>query len=59
MVALALPLISFVYSAWGFDALFRVLAFAALVILVSAASLPASLPIFTPGNSVPGKPVKA
>jgi MFS family permease len=47
-LAMALPLISFVYSGWGFDALFRVLTFAALVILVSAACLPARLPNFTP-----------
>ena len=47
-LALALPLISFVYSSWGFDALFRVLAFAAFVILVAVACLPRQLPSFTP-----------
>ncbi len=45
-LALALPLISFVYSGWGFDALFRVLTFAALIILIAAACLPARLPSF-------------
>ncbi len=46
-LAMALPLISFVYSSWGFDGLFRVLTLAALVILVSAACLPARLPNFS------------
>lgn len=45
-LALALPLISLVYSNWGFDVLFRVLSLAALVILVCAACLPARLPSF-------------
>lgn len=45
-LALALPLISLVYSNWGFDVLFRVLSLAALVILVCAACLPARLPNF-------------
>jgi MFS family permease len=50
-LALALPLISFVYSSWGFDTLFRVLAVSALVILVSAALLPRQLPTFVPAVS--------
>ena len=45
-LALALPFISFVYSNWGFDSLFRVLAVAALVILIAASLLPAKLPNF-------------
>lgn len=47
-LALALPLISFVYASWGFDALFHLLAFAALVILATVSLLPARLPTFTP-----------
>ncbi len=45
-LALSLPLISFVYSNWGFDALFRVLTLAALIILIAVACLPVRLPNF-------------
>ena len=45
-LALSLPLISFVYSSWGFDALFRVLTLAALIILIAVACLPVRLPNF-------------
>jgi len=44
-LALTLPLIAVVYANWGFDALFRILAGAALVILVAVAFLPRRLPI--------------
>ena len=54
-LALALPLISFVYANWGFDALFRLLAVAALVILAAAACLPARLPSLTPAAPIPAK----
>jgi predicted MFS family arabinose efflux permease len=43
-LALALPLIAFVYGRWGFDALFRVLAVSAAVILVAVFLLPQRLP---------------
>ncbi len=44
VLAIALPLIAFVYDNWGFDTLFRILAFAALIILLAAALLPRKLP---------------
>ncbi len=44
VLALTLPLIAFVYETWGFDSLFRILAAAALVILVAVAALPRRLP---------------
>jgi len=44
VLALALPLIAFVYDAWGFDTLFRLLAVTALVILIAVACLPKRLP---------------
>ena len=44
VLALSLPLIAFVHQAWGFDALFRILAGAAAVILVIVAALPRRLP---------------
>jgi MFS family permease len=40
----ALPLIAFVYESWGFDALFRVLAASAAVILAAVLMLPQRLP---------------
>jgi len=43
-LAATLPLIAFVYDAWGFDTLFRILAGAALVILAAVALLPRKLP---------------
>jgi len=44
VLAAALPLISFVYQNWGFDALFRVLAVSAAVILAAVMLLPRKLP---------------
>ena len=44
VLAATLPLIAFVYDNWGFDTLFRILAVAALVILVAVAILPKRLP---------------
>jgi MFS family permease len=43
-LAASLPLIAFVYETWGFDTLFRVLAGAALVILIGVAFLPRRMP---------------
>jgi MFS family permease len=43
-LALTLPLVGFVYDRWGFDTLFRVLAAAALLILIAVACLPRRLP---------------
>ena len=48
MFALALPLISFVHDRWGFDALFRLLAMSAAIILAATLLLPRSLPTSTP-----------
>ena len=39
-----LPFISWVHERWGFDALFRILSAAAVVILIAASLLPARLP---------------
>jgi len=44
VLAAALPLIAFIYENWGFDALFRVLAVSAAVILAAVAMLPRRLP---------------
>jgi MFS family permease len=44
VLALALPLIAFVYENWGFDALFRVLAVSAAIILGAVLMLPRRLP---------------
>jgi MFS family permease len=44
VLAASLPLIAFVYERWGFDALFRVLAVSAAVILAAVAMLPRRLP---------------
>ncbi len=44
VLAVALPLIAFVYENWGFDTLFRILAGAGLVILLAAMILPKRLP---------------
>lgn len=44
VLALALPLIAFVYENWGFDALFRVLAVSAAIILSAVLMLPRRLP---------------
>ena len=43
-LALALPIISFVYGDYGFDTLFRLMASAAAVIFVAVACLPSRLP---------------
>ena len=44
VLAASLPMIAFVHSNWGFDALFLILAAAALVILVAVFTLPKKLP---------------
>jgi MFS family permease len=44
VLAATLPLIAFVYERWGFDALFRVLALSAAVILAAVLLLPQRLP---------------
>ncbi len=44
VLAAALPLIAFIYEGWGFDALFKVLAVAATLILLAAWQLPLKLP---------------
>ncbi|MEX0286705.1 MAG: MFS transporter [Paracoccaceae bacterium] len=44
VLALTLPLVAYVYGTWGFDMLFRILAAAALVILLAVAALPKRLP---------------
>ncbi len=44
VLAAALPLIAFIYEHWGFDALFRVLAVSAAVILGAVLMLPQRLP---------------
>jgi MFS family permease len=48
VLAAALPLIAFVYESWGFDALFRVLALSAAVILAAVSLLPRRLPAARP-----------
>jgi MFS family permease len=45
VLAAALPLIAFIYENWGFDALFRVLAVAALLILAAVWQLPQRMPV--------------
>jgi MFS family permease len=44
VLAASLPLIAFIHESWGFDALFRVLALSAAVILGAVAMLPRKLP---------------
>jgi MFS family permease len=44
VLAAALPLIAFIYEHWGFDALFRVLAVSAAIILGAVLMLPHRLP---------------
>ena len=48
VLALALPLIAFVYDTWGFDTLFRILAATALVIFIAVTCLPRRLPTAEP-----------
>ena len=43
-LAAALPLIALIHENWGFDALFRILSAAALVILIAVSLLPRKLP---------------
>ena len=43
-LAATLPLIAFVYDNWGFDTLFRLLAGAAMVVLIAVSILPKRLP---------------
>ncbi len=50
VLAATLPLIAFVHQNWGFDTLFRILAGAALVILVAVATLPRRLPQAEPAG---------
>ena len=45
VLAASLPMIAFVHEHWGFDALFRILAFAALIILAAVLALPRRLPV--------------
>ncbi len=45
VLAATLPLIAFVYENWGFDALFRVLAVSAAIILCAVLLLPQRLPV--------------
>ena len=44
VLALSLPFIAWVYQGWGFDTLFKVLAAAALIILLAVTQLPARMP---------------
>lgn len=44
VLAATLPFVAVVYNNWGFDTLFRVLAFLAVLILVAVACLPRALP---------------
>jgi len=44
VLAATLPLIKYVYAAWGFDTLFRILAIAAAVIFAVVSRLPARMP---------------
>jgi MFS family permease len=44
VLAATLPLIAFVYESWGFDALFRILAVSAAIILCAVIMLPRRLP---------------
>ena len=44
VLAIALPLIAYVYANWGFDSLFRILSVAAVVIFISVIILPKKLP---------------
>ena len=44
VLAAALPLIAFVYERWGFDALFRILAMSAFLILITVSALPRRMP---------------
>ncbi len=51
VLAASLPMIAFVYEHWGFDALFRILAAAALIILAAVLALPHRLPVAATGHS--------
>ena len=51
VLAATLPLIGFVYESWGFDTLFRILAGAALVILIAVSCLPRRLPAAQPAHA--------
>lgn len=48
VLAASLPMIALVYENWGFDALFRILALAALIILTAVIALPKRLPTAEP-----------
>ena len=45
VLAITLPMVAYVYDNWGFDTLFRILAVAALLILLAVALLPRRLPV--------------
>jgi len=51
VLAAVLPMIAWVHQSWGFDALFRILAGAAIVILLAVSLLPARLPEVTPATA--------
>jgi MFS family permease len=51
VLAVALPLIAFVYDRWGFNTLFRVLAVTAAVILATVSLLPRRLPTPVPATA--------
>jgi len=51
VLAVALPLIAFVYDNWGFDTLFRVLAVTAAVILGTVSLLPRQIPTQVPATA--------
>lgn len=50
VLAATLPLIALVYAEWGFDALFRLLALSALIVLLVVRLLPRQLALPTPGT---------
>ena len=52
-LAAALPLIALIYETWGFDALFRVLAVSAAIILGAVSMLPQRLP--EPSGAAPAR----
>ena len=58
VLAAALPLVATVHAAWGFDALFRILACAALLVLAAAWALPRNLPenLDAAPDAAPAKP---
>ncbi len=53
VLAATLPLVGFVYANWGFDVMFRLLAGAAVLLLVTVACLPRRLPTLEPAGMAP------